>query len=57
MTKVTGLSTVIAIPVGDTAAALVCGGVSWHVLLCLYARRLQSNQHYTRGRTIIKNTR
>ena len=54
MTKVTDLSTVIVIPIGDTAAAaVVCGEVSRQVLLRLYARRLQSNQHYTRGRTIL----
>ena len=55
MTKVTDLSTVIVIPIGDTAAAVVCGGVCWHVLLRLYARQIQSNQHYTRGRAIINN--
>ena len=49
MTEVTDLSTVIAIPIiGDTAAAVVYGGVSWHILLRLYARRLQSIQHCTR---------
>ena len=56
MTKVTDLSPVVVIPIRDTAA-VVCGRVSLHVLLRLFARRLQSNQHYTRGRIIKNNTR
>ena len=43
MTKVTDLR---------RHTAVVCRGVSWHVLR-LYARRLQIDQRYTRGRNII----
>ena len=33
MTKVTDLATVLVIPIGDTSAAVVCGGVSRHVFI------------------------
>ena len=34
MTKGTDLSTVIVIPIGDTAAEVVCGGYFLHMYYC-----------------------